>query len=320
MENITKNNHNSLFYLITFPLFMGLGFSTIIKTVGSDVWICSIIGTIMGLIINYIICKLPEYSNKYISIVYNGLLILLATLIITRPIYSIYLNLTPNYFVIIPFLLIVFYSCFKDKFTINRASNIFLVIVIGFALLSFISLFNQVNIDYFLPICTSSTKNILIGSLDFALISTCPNIALPNFKNNYNYKIYLLSAITFSLILIYVVGVLSPNLAASYRYPEYIVFKKIAVLSFLENIENILFLIWVITSFILSYQAGLNIKEKTNNKILFIILLIIFIIINYIIMPSFKINQFIVNYYQYILIGLFILFFLSKIFIKKAKD
>ena len=71
MQKITNIESKCMQYLLAFPLFMGIGLSKIIKTSGSDSWISILLGTIIGLIINYIMTKLPRKNNKICEFIYS---------------------------------------------------------------------------------------------------------------------------------------------------------------------------------------------------------------------------------------------------------
>ena len=59
-----KLEYNSALCLSSISLFLGIGISKIINSIGSNSWISIILGTAIGLLINYIFTKLPEKDNK----------------------------------------------------------------------------------------------------------------------------------------------------------------------------------------------------------------------------------------------------------------
>ena len=54
MKKITNLEYQSLMFLLSFPLFMGIGISKMINCVGSDIWISMLIGTLIGVFIIFI--------------------------------------------------------------------------------------------------------------------------------------------------------------------------------------------------------------------------------------------------------------------------
>ena len=85
-------------------------------------------------------------------------------------------------------------------------------------------------------------------AFEFALFSTVPNILYGGIKQNFKSKNltrklivrYLLSNLFISIIIITTQGVMGIDLIELFKYPEYVVLKKISLLDFINNIENIL--------------------------------------------------------------------------------
>ncbi len=317
MKKITNLENISLIYLLTFPLFMGVGFSKIIKNVGSDAWISILIGTIIGLGINYIIKSMPKEDNKLFKLLYNICFLVIGTMLIGKLVSSIYLSRTPTYIVLIPGGYLIYYTSLKGRKTLYKSVSILVFLHIFLFLCAALTLIPTIKIDYFLPIMTTSINKILLSSLDFALISTSPMILINNFKEKYNYKIYLISALLLLIILLCTIGNLGIEVSKLYRYPEYMVFKRISILNFIENIENILFTLWIINIFVLTSLSCINIKEITNNKFLLIILIIMIYLLDKYALNTYKVTDFYLKYYTYMLLIIMLLFLLSKIFKKK---
>lgn len=311
-----KNNKlldSSSLFLLPFFLFIGLGITRILKVVGSDAWISIIIGTFIGLFFNYLLTKLPKEDNKITSYISNSLLLLLGVMTLTKLLSSLYLDQTSNELVMIPFILLIWYSSKKTRFDIMKVISILAIIYLSFSLFAGASLVSGINIDYFRPVGINNPLNILLGSLEYALYSTLPLVVLPNFKEKYNYKTYLLSSLFLLIIIILIIGNLGVKLSMSYRYPEYMLFKNIAVLDFIENIQNVLFFIWIINIYTLSSHSILNIKELVGNKGVFITLILEFIIINLFLVNNYKVPIIFINYLDYILLGIFIIYLIGKI-------
>lgn len=314
-----KLEYNSALFLSSISLFLGIGISKIINNVGSDSWISIIIGTLIGLLINYLYTKLPNHENKLFIYIYNVILLTINLLLITKLISSIYLNKTPNLIVILPIMLLLFYISNKGIQTIFKTSLLLLFIYLIIVLIPIISLTPNINIDEFKPLFTSNLTTIILNSIYYALISTTPFILFPKFKEYYNYKTYLLSSLLILLIFIIIIGNLGINLSKLYRYPEYMVFKEISLLGFIENIQNILSYLWLFCNFIFSSISTYNIKRISNNKILIITLIIITIILNIFLLNNYIYAEIITKYFIYILLFTIILYLLSKL-IPQNKD
>lgn len=320
MKKITNFENYSLIYLLIFPLFMGIGFSKIIKNVGTDAWISAIIGSILGLLINFLIKKLPNEDNKFFKTAYSIGLLVISTMLIGKLVSSIYLNRTPAWFVLIPGGILIYYTSLKGKKALYQSASLLIIIHLLLFLITALTLIPTINIDYFKPILVTSFSKIFSSALDFALISTTPMILVDNFKERYNYKVYLFSSILLIIMIFCTIGNLGVEISKLYRYPEYMVLKKVSILNFIENIENILFSLWIINIFTITSLSCINIKEETNSKILFLILVLMIIIVGGFILNNYKTSNFFLDYYTYMLLGLFILFILSKIFRRKHNN
>ena len=315
--NKTDKIYNSSNFLLSFSLFIGLGITKIINTAGTDSWICIILGTLFGLIINYILTKLPTGENKTIEVITNTFLLLLAITTITKLITSVYLDKTNSLFIMLPLIGVIIYTSTKNNYCLFKVTSILSIIHLALYLFAFLSLVSTTNIDYFMPVLINSKLKVLFGSLEYALYSTIPLIVLPNYRKQYNYKQYLLSSLFLLIIFILIIGNLGIELAKNYRYPEYMIFKNIAILDFIENIENILFFMWIINIYTLTCHCSLNIKKIINMKGLIIILIIVTLFINKILINNYKSVKFFLDYFDIILILLLFIHILGKLLYKK---
>lgn len=319
MKKITNLEYQCLAYLLSFPLFMGIGISKTIRDVGSDVWISMITGTVLGLFIIFLFKKLPNKSNKYCSLIVNTTFILLGTLIFNKLVGSIYLSKTPNLIIMIPGYALIIYTVYKGKETLFKTSSILIIVFMLLFLFAALILTPSINIDYFLPIKTNSFVKIILSGVDIALLSTTPLVLLPNAKEKLNYKSYLLASVTIFIIIVCTLANLGVDIAKIYRYPEYMVFKKISLLKSIENIENVLFMIWIITIYNITSLASINIKEDFNYYVLFGVYgIVVFVAAKYLI-SSYKTTTFLLNYFTYVLLGIVVIYIIGKILKKVLK-
>lgn len=312
MRNTTNFEYYSSMFLISFPLFLGVGISNIISTSGYDSWISIILGSILGLFIQLIMKKFNE-DNKIFSTIYSFLLLLFSLIILSKLVSSIYLTKTPNYIVMLPLIFVLFFVYKSGVSTLFKSSTILLLIYVLLLFLVVPSLTMDINFDNYLPIYNHSFINIFKSSIDYALISTVPFMVLPEFKERSNYKVYLLSSLVILNIFLLIIGCLGENLAIVYRYPEYMVFKKVSILNFIENVENILFLAWFINSFILSSFAIIKIGDNYKLGGVIISLILVFIFGNFVILNNYKASGFIIDNYTYIILSIFIIYIISKL-------
>lgn len=102
-------------------------------------------------------------------------------------------------------------------------------------------------------------------------------------------------------------------MSALYRYPEYIVLKRISALNFIDNVENILFIIWIIIGFTSSSMSSLNIKRLYGNKVFYISIISLYLLISFWLIDSYKVIEFLAKHYLAILASIMIVLLLSKI-------
>ncbi|MDD4188000.1 MAG: hypothetical protein PHX04_04485 [Bacilli bacterium] len=271
MKNITKHEYNSTLFLLARPLFLGFGIYKIINITGSYYYLSIILGIFLGLILNQIIKKLNNIN--IIKIIISIILLIYGTYSLTNSISTIYLNQTPKIIILAALLLILIYSRSKNKENIFKIANILFIINIILFLITSLSLIPLIDINNISLTNNFNLTNILISAIYFSLLSTIPYLILPNFKENYNYKAYLLSSLYTLLLFTLIIGILGAPVASIYKYPEYIIFKKISILNIIENIQNILFMSWIFESFTMLGIASNNI----NKKILLSLLIVIFI-------------------------------------------
>jgi hypothetical protein len=198
------------------------------------------------------------------------------------------------------------------------------------------ALLQHINFSNFLPLLKENTKNIFPTSLKIASINYLPlltiliipkdKLTIPKKYNKTLIMSYIIGAIISFGLVITTFGVLGIDLVNTFEYSEYIVLRKIKLLGFLERIENIISLQWIIGSFvyltIIVYTISKSIPTKSikSHKIINLIIGSILIILTTII---FKNNTIFDNYiktiFPYIMSGLILIYLLViiKIFLEK---
>ncbi|MDD2504879.1 MAG: hypothetical protein PHF21_01235 [Bacilli bacterium] len=272
MKKINNYEYNSTLFLLARPLFLGFGIYQIINQIGSFFWISIILGIFLGLIINE--CSKFLSRFKALKIVISIILLVYVFYTLTSAISTLYLNKTPKFIILAALLLVVIYSRNKNKDTIFKIANIFFIINITLFFIMTFSLLSQINYQNFELITKFSVLKIINSSVYFALLSTLPYLTLPNFKENYNYKAYLFSSIYTLILFTLIVGILGIPVASIYKYPEYIIFKKISILNIFENVQNFLFISWIFECFILLGITSNNLSKKTLLILLFTIFIL----------------------------------------------
>lgn len=310
-----KLEYNSAVFLCIISLFLGVGVNRIIDISKNDAWISVIIGSLLGLLIIFIFKKIDKEKRKNLSLIYNIEILCIDLFLVTKLISSIYLNKTPDLLVMLPFLIAIYYGVNKGINVLFKVSSILFFIYILITIIPVTTLVPIINIDNFKPVLTNSWANILIGAIRFSIISTTPITIFPNIKENLSYKTYIFACILLFIISTAIIGTLGINLSLTYRYPEYQVFKNISLLGFIENIQNILSYIWLISSFTLAQFTSYNIKKAIKQKGLIIIFIIILFTFSKYLLSNYIYTDYLLNYYSYFLllpISLFIITNLTK--------
>lgn len=297
-------------YFLTRSLFLGLGFSIIFNHTGSDAWISTLLGILLGIILIYIISfintKIPNSLHDYLqkkeflnilikivlSIFYLFYMFILLIIIATF-LFSYYLPFTPTLVSVTPFLFLAILLANKGIKNIGRVArclfyiNVITTIIIAIFLSSYI-----VPTNYF-PIMVNTKLDIFMGAFVLATISTAPYLISLGDKKSFkdNIKPYLFSCIFIIIMILVITGIFGNSLTRIFSYPEYSILRKIQLLNFIENVENIIAIILFFDSFIGLTYTLLKTKEiiTLKNKVyLYIIaftlmiLVSIFIISNYI--------------------------------------
>lgn len=285
-------------YFLGRIFFVGFGFSLLRKLVGRDSWLSAILGTLLGALIIWIFSKLKSKingslkdikGNKIIKWSLIILFFLFNLFVFSQMIFifqtfasSFFLINSPTYFISLPIPFIVYRTCKKGYPTIAKIAEILMPISILLFLFSFFGLLQHFKIDYFKPWLMNGPLTLLQGTLYFAAYSSSAFFLLLNVPMEKNKLVgkFIFSTTTVVLLCIFIIGVLGPNLIQIYRYPEYMMLKKIKIFNFIEKVENILSITWLFDLFMAMGISGENIKEclpqKKQNFVFFIVLLLLY--------------------------------------------
>jgi len=271
------NNHEAsrLTFILTLPLFLGIGITRLVSIAHQDIWLSIIIGTLIGTFINFLFTALPPKENRYFIMLYSFILLVIGLTSITQMTSKIYLNNTPLLLIIIPLLILIYYLTQKKEKTIYYVTNLLFIATGTLMIISLIGIIPHFNFNHFLPVYQCNLRYLLMGSLNYALISTTPFVLLPNHRQQYKLKNYLIASLFVLFLLGGMIAVLGYPLASSYAYPEYVLLKRITLFA---GFEKILLLGWFFTFFPLLALAGINLKKNTNQLTVGILLIIALII------------------------------------------
>lgn len=358
MKKISYLAISSLIIIEIVTLNLGINLNILKQSVGINSWLTVIIAYILGLIPLFLIIYISNYKkelpiNEKITELFGKIpgtiinifiALILFTLAITilhnvsNFTTSQFLFRTPIIISTVLLTVLAVYNCTKG---INVISNVTVVLMcINFLLfiISFASLASEINLDNFFPILKENTSNIFITSLKITAINTLPLLTIliipkdqitnPKKYNKAIIYSYIIGTLISLLFIVGAYGVLGPYLINTYEYPQYAVLKKVKLFGFLERIENIVSIQWIIGSYVyltlIIYYISKNIKtnsQKKSNLTNIIIGSILVVSTMTIFKNSTTFYQYTKNIFPYIISPLIIIYIILtiKIFINKKK-
>ncbi len=255
---------NKVAFFYSRVLFWGFGLSLILNIAGTGFWISEILGAIVGFGILYFVKRV--YDGKWFKILTGCLFAFLATIILANMGGTMYLKETPYYILTFVPLIVGFMVSRTQESAFKRTIYLLFIFTLFMFFVSSGILAPLVKAENLLPL-SFDVKNILLGASIFVLTSVTPVLCLNDFKDKKSLLInYVASIITVLVLSFLVVTILGSQEAALYRYPEFILLKRIKIYEFFSNVEN-LFVIMIVTDFIATVAAGFK-NVKLKGKIL----------------------------------------------------
>lgn len=278
----------SSIFLISLSCILGILVTGLVNISGVDSWISIIIGVLIGFIILLLYLYIYNFKSdlpfeQKIKLIFGkkSTIILVLFILFTISFSSIlfwnltnfvssqYLYNTPNFFIEIVFLITINYFLSKKKETVFRACLILTYIFLIFYLISLFGLINKIDINNFKPILETTPLNIIKGIFIYIsytvipifLFYIVPKKKISNFSNKSIMCTYLISNLIIFSIFLIVICVFGIDLAQMYQYPTYHVLKRL----FIERIENILSMGWIIVLLVPCSIACYFVKDLIKN-------------------------------------------------------
>lgn len=315
---ITKRQYNILSFYLTRTLFLGGGFTLLIKLSLNDFLITSILGMLFGYFLLYLFFKKRNICKFISCIVAISTLVMstLANCVLT----SNYLLLnTPTLLIISLFFISLLYASKKEFKVIGRVSEIFIYISIVEIVIALFSLLSLVKVDRMLPLFNNDTFNIIKGIIVFAGASVLPNILLINYKEKLEFRDvhfgYIIGCILMIIVLFFIISIYGSEFASMVRFPEFLILKKIDFMGYLSNIENILVTEWIFNILISSWVCIKVLKDNMGNKIFYLVIVLLIFVQEMFFTKNYVFILYLKQYFYYIA---FIIVLLSLV-IKKRK-
>lgn len=312
-EKINSFSLSTLVVALSGAPFWGILTSYMIHTSSTASLISMVIGFVFSMLLSFIFLKFfdsyPELFGAEkvkkgfgkFSYIMNALFGIIGLLIYIFLSYRLvmflssqYLTRTSNIYIYALVMFITSYIASKKMETLTRVSVIsffFAIIIFSF---DFFNLVTDIKLDNFLPFITVSTKSIITSSFYFTLYFTVPIFFVMCYRKNnlvdkekFKKQFYFMLTLSFVILFLAIgttIGVYGIKLTDLFDYPLYTVLKRIQIFSFLESLENISSIIWVLytinagsimlctifDNFKVAYNLD-NIKSKILNGIMVVI-------------------------------------------------
>ena len=135
---------------------------------------------------------------------------------------------------------------------------------------------------------------------------------------------YLIGGLTIFLMILCILGIFGGDFACIFRYPEYILLKKVSLFNQFEHLETFLSILWFNDLIITSLLAGLLINKVFKNNWLYVVSTIHLAFVYFFFINNYQHILMLYHYTFYILGGLVILgipsaFIATKIEAKKRQ-
>ncbi len=352
MKKISSFQFNSLIWFVMRASYIGLSLSNIINISKQDSWIAGFIALILGLIPLIIFLYLKNYDKtkniaeinltlfKKTGKLINVLLIIggfLFSLVVfsdlTFFINSQFLFKTSHLIISIFFIIPIAYALFKGIKTIAKTSLICFFFVIFIIICLIIGVTSSIEIENIKPFLVTKKIDLLYSAgiiiayniIPLFLLTIIPTNMVTNYNSKKTILFYFLAIISLINAAFLTISVFGSNLATLYQYPEFNLFKKFEIGEFIDRIESIFSLEWIIAPIILItiglyfvkeiIKTTFKTKEKTNKIIIIIVCLLIVILNEKIFIKETDANNF---YKGPMIIIMFFYFFITLLITIKA--
>ena len=357
MKKISYLELASIIIVQVVTMFSGINI-TILKE-GTDInsWLSIIITYVLGIITIISIIYISNYKqdlnlfekinslfSKKIGFIINTIICLLLLTLGMTILYNIInfilsqlLYRTPFLISCLLFMSLVIYNANKGINVISKSCLLLLMLNIGLFIINILALYQQTDFSNFLPLLKVNTNNIIPTSLKIFSINLLPLLIVLIIPKNcitdqkkYNKTIiisYIIGVIISISLVIVTFGVLGINLVKAFEYPGYIVLRKIELFGFLERIENVISLQWIVGSFIYlsliiyTISKSIPLKSIKSHKIInSIIGIILILLVTNIFKNNTIFDNYIINIFPYIMSTFILVYILISIKILLSKN
>lgn len=303
-KNTTTFQMSILFFLLIQSLFAITGYKTFLGLSFQNTILSILLGTVIGLLLfhsSFFILKKINVKKIFKNTILKIIVLIILSILVSYFIYRfsfyihyIYLNKDSLFIITGTLLLLFLYTWRLDSFILSRAIEILFYIFLFFTIIKMIGLVSYVDISYVLPITNNNLLSLLLSSFLFAILTSgilsllyiFYNQEINSKKIKYYLTVSYLTSCFFILIeYILIIGILGNHLALFYTYPEIMVLKNINFFHFIERIDYILSMEYLISIFALIAILLQNIKKimtsfhnKYIDKYMYLFIILLFIL------------------------------------------
>lgn len=272
-----KNGQIILYYILSKAMFFGLGISFIIGKAKQNSWLAIILGYILGFILLHLFLN-KKTDSLAKSVLGKIMLVLLIMIILLNTIlgYSVqiinfYLPQTPASIITFSFFLVIVYGAKKGYAGFKRLAELLVFVGVPLTLLGWIGNIPNFETSNFYPLLYQINFDFIYAVIATTVFSISPILLILCNRATVDKKCiyigYILGGINNLIVVLSTIGTLGITLAAIYRYPEYIAFKKISAFNIFERMENIFALVWLMDLVLLGILCVISLCNCFKEKI-----------------------------------------------------
>jgi len=298
-----------------------------------DAWISGLIGLAAGLVIVSLFCKLgklyPQLNliESIQQIFGKWIGTIVSFIFLTHPFFSAVMHMretgdfivteimpeTPLQAILILGSCVFTMAVFLGLEVIGRAGEIFFPWVMFLFLIFIAFLLSEIKIDNIKPLLENGFRPVIHGSLTFTAFSFMelvsflmifPYIKHPNKIQKGFIQGALIGGIALVILIAICILVLGPDMTERSTYPSYTLAMKVRIGIFLERVEIILAIMWILTTFfkivlnIYIVNLGLaQLLRLSEYRVLIFPLAVIMIALSSIIVPNMTYFELVVSQY-----------------------
>lgn len=312
---ILKKQYCILSFYLTRTLFLAGAFHLLCKIGKNDVILGSTLGMLLGYFILFLFYRHGNVS-KSLKVCISIFIVLLSFLSSTLLTNSFLLYTTPTLVLLIPLVLVMICSNRLEITGISRSTEVFHLFTFIIIFVSWFGLLKIVRIGNILPIFQTKMIDMIKCIVIFASVSLLPNLLLLEYKKNYSFleigKGYILGCLSIIAILFFILSIYGYEYASILRFPEYMILKRIHFMNYINNIENILVMEWILNAIITLMVCSYVLYTTLSKRIYYSVLVLLCFITRFVFMKYYA-NILIIKYYfWYICVLVLIISYIKK--------